>query len=116
MTEIAALRDAINDCRKDVRGYAARVDEHHGEMQRAMGSLTECRRKVDEHEVTLDGPPGNGDKPGLRMRVTRLEDRSKSRVDTLKSHSRKRMAAIMVLVGLVSSIVGGVAVGWISSL
>lgn len=105
MTELVALRDIINGCRKDVRGYADRVDKYHGAVQLLTGSLTECRRKVDEHELTLDGPPGNGLRPGLKTRMTALEG----------SDARLSRAVAVVLV-LVSGIVTGVTVNWINSL
>ena len=109
MTEIAALRDAITGCRDDVRDVGTRLGRYHGEVQRLTGSLAECRRKVDEHELTLDGPPGNGDKPGLKGRVGALEG-SDARLN------RAGVAVLVVVVSLVSTVVGGVVTTWIKSM
>lgn len=66
-----------------------------------------CQRRLEEHQLILDGQPGNGANSGLRGRVTGLEQRENTRLRVLT------LAATVsaIVAGLVGSF-GAVLLRW----
>ena len=49
------------------------IQQTHDAVIQIKATCSACSQKVLDHEITLDGPPSNGNSPGLKTRMDRQE-------------------------------------------
>lgn len=84
----------------------------NGNVERVGERQEELAKEVKQHALVLDGPPGNGDRPGLRSRMT-LSEKAIDVLDGQRKSQQRRLWAVVVAAlaagfgAVASAIVGG---------